>query len=54
MQVLSVIMGALVCITLTAVICMQVTKIYWAWKSKGESLRPRGAEDNIEKGGKED
>lgn len=53
MNWLSGIMTALICIALAGVICMQVTKIFWAFKSKGDSLKPRGIEENNDKGGKE-
>lgn len=54
MQILAGIMTVLICVALLVVIVMQFTKIFWAWKSKGESLKPRGIEDKLEQGGKEE
>lgn len=49
MNILAGIMTALICIALATLIGWQFTKIFWAWKSKGESLKPRGEEDNQKK-----
>lgn len=54
MNILAGIMTALICVALVVVIGMQITKLFWAWKSKGESLKPRGMDDKSDKGGKEE
>lgn len=51
MNTLGIIMGTCICIVLTAISGLSITKIVYAIKTKGESLRPRGEEDNKEKGG---
>lgn len=52
-MILSGILTVLLCVALVVFIGMQVTKMFWAWKSKGESLKPRGVDDKTEEGGEE-
>lgn len=55
MNALQVIFVALICLALLVVIVWQGTKIYYAIKTKGETLRERPKDKQInDKGGKEE